>query len=454
MFDEAFDIGQQVIQNSNKKGIKEIEIYFSYNNDKELTINGKSISTQRAKEELGAGIRVIENGSQGFSFTNIISKQELQKCVNEAFQIAKKATKIDGIGFAPKQKYQEIHGIYNKELTDLTIDEITEDGLAFIDGYTGIDERISTVLSSIGVNTSGVGILNSNGVNAVRKNASYQAGLLTVASEKEKSGAFIFDTIFSRNHDVDLKAIGEKLGKKAIDNLNQVSIKQFDGEVILQSDAMLNPIGIVIALAVSADWRQRGISFWKDKLADKVADERLNFYDKPFDISGGAGVRQFDDEGNVTNEIAIIKDGVLQTFLHNQRTANKENLKSTGNAQRGGGGGPAFQQLPNGIFPNNSWIAPGDMSEEEMIAETKKGIIVHSFTGTVRQQNGIFSGVAKGAYLIENGEIVSPVTGVSISGNVFEIINQITGIGKELKLTGNLLNTPIMKFEGIKISTK
>ena len=79
---------------------------------------------------------------------------------------------------------------------------------------------------------------------------------------------------------------------------------------------------------------------------------------------------------------------------------------------------------------------------------------MHNYQGTLRQQNGIFSGVAKGAYLIENGEIVKPITGISISGNVFDLLNNISGIGKEYHLGGAWLTTPIMRFEGIKISTK
>jgi len=145
---------------------------------------------------------------------------------------------------------------------------------------------------------------------------------------------------------------------------------------------------------------------------------------------------------------------VLQAFLHNVRTANKENLESTGNATRAFGAPPNFSQKPANIVPNSPWILAGDMSEEEMIQETKKGIIVHNYQGTVRHQNGIFSGVAKGAHLIENGEIIKPVTGISISGNVFDILNNISGIGKEYHLANGWVTTPFMKFEGIRISTK
>ena len=67
MFDEAISIGDKVITSNQKKGIEAIEIFFQYSNNKQVMMNNTSISTQRAKEELGAGIRVIHKGSVGFS---------------------------------------------------------------------------------------------------------------------------------------------------------------------------------------------------------------------------------------------------------------------------------------------------------------------------------------------------------------------------------------------------
>ncbi|NHJ04790.1 MAG: TldD/PmbA family protein [Candidatus Heimdallarchaeota archaeon] len=453
MFDQAIDLGHQIIKSNINKGIKEIEIFYAYSNQKQITINGTSLSTQRIKEELGAGIRVINNESVGFSFTNIITREALQKTIEEAFAIAKSSPKIEGSGLAKKQKYKQIEGIFNKDLVNLPVEKITQDALDYIDGFTSIDPRVSTVLSSINLNVNGKALINTNGVEAITKNAYYSANLLALASENGKSGAYTFDSVFSRDHNVNLKEIGEKLGKEAIDNLNQETISSFDGEVIFKENAMYNPIAVVVCLATSADWRQKGISFWKDKLADTVAIESFNLVNSPFDLNSGRGIMPFDDEANAAKDIEIVKEGILQTFLHNQRTANIENLEPTGTTLRIGGG-PSFTQIPEQIFPLSPCILAGDMSEDELIAETRKGIIINNFAGTVRDQSGVFSGVAKGAYLIEDGEIVKPITGVSISGNVFDIINQITGIGKKYHLANNLLKTPIMKFEGIKISTK
>ncbi|HUT82276.1 MAG TPA: TldD/PmbA family protein [Candidatus Bathyarchaeia archaeon] len=454
MFDQALDESRKVIASSSKKGMESIEIYLSYSNIKQVMMNGTSISTQRAKEELGAGIRVIHDGSEGFSYTNIITAKSLMKAAEEAFSIAKLSPKIDGIGLPEKKIIPKIETVYSKEIADLDASVLTNDALDFISGYTGIDDRLATILSSVSANVGGTAIINSNDVEAQTKNSSYQAGLLLVASEKGKSGGYVTESIFSRKRDADLKEFGEKLGRKAMDAFNQEQIKAFDGSVIFRQEAMISPVAIVACLAASGDLRQRGISFWKDKLADKVTDESFQLVDRPHNLNGGSGIRPFDSEGNPTKNIDIVKDGVLQTFLHNQRTANKENLEPTGNAYRSLGNQPDFATKPDGILPSSPWILSGDMSEEEIIQDTKKGIILHNYQGTLRQENGIFSGVAKGAYLIENGEIVKPITGVSISGNVFDILNNISGIGKEYHLANDWLTTPIMRFEGIKISTK
>ena len=454
MFDEAISIGNKVITSSQKKGIEAIEIFFEYSNNKQVMMNNTSISTQRAKEELGAGIRVIHKGSVGFSSTNIITKEALEKCTTEAFAIAKSTPKIEGVELPTKKPFKEIKGTFNQNLADLSVESIIKDANDFIEGFTSIDSRVKTLLSNATVTVNGNAIVNSNGLEAQDKSSYYTGTFMGIASDKDKAGAYTFDSAFSRKHDIDFLSIGKKIGKSAIDNLNQTTVKSFEGPVIFKPDAMFSPFLIVMAFAISADWRQRGISSWKDSLGDKIAIDSLNLTDKPFDLGAGSGVRAFDSEGNPTKEIEIVKDGVLQTFIHNQRTANKEKLESTGNAVRSMGGQPDFTQAPGNIFPNSPWVHPGDVSEEEMIQDTKRGIIVHNYQGTVRYQNGIFSGVAKGAYLIENGEITKPVTGISISGNVFELLHKIQAIGKELHLTSSYAMTPIMKFDDIKISTK
>jgi PmbA protein len=403
---------------------------------------------------LGLGIRVINKESIGFSYTNDMDFSGMEKCLKEAFSLAKNSPITKGVRFAPKTNIKQIKETYNKDLANLPITNLIDDAKTFIKGFTSIDKRINAILGAITLRTRGTAIMNSNGLEVEQKQTDYQGEFLLVAHDQGKAGAYVSDDQFSRKQDIDFLSLGKKLGKKAIDNLNQTTLSKFDGPIIFGEKAMVSPILMVMSLAVSADSRQRGSSFWKDKLAAQVTDERINLKDQPHDLSGGTGTIVFDDEGTATQELDIITDGILQQFLHNQRTANKEDLESTGNATRKFGAGATFATEPQYILPNSPTLLPGEITEEEMIEDTRKGLIFDNYQGTIRYQNGIFSGVIKGAYLIENGEITKPVTGISIAGNVFEIINNLRSLGKELHLVSGYARTPKAMFDGIRVSTK
>ncbi|MHA1417232.1 MAG: metallopeptidase TldD-related protein, partial [Candidatus Heimdallarchaeaceae archaeon] len=109
---------------------------------------------------------------------------------------------------------------------------------------------------------------------------------------------------------------------------------------------------------------------------------------------------------------------------------------------------------PNNIFPNVPVIKPGDTKYDEMIEDIKEGIVFEYFAGSQRSENGIFSGVAKGAQLIKNGEITTPLTNVTIAGNVFDVLKNIVSLSKTTKKVNGYLETPYIKTKGINISSQ
>jgi TldD protein len=105
-------------------------------------------------------------------------------------------------------------------------------------------------------------------------------------------------------------------------------------------------------------------------------------------------------------------------------------------------------------MPNALSIIPGDMSFDEMIEDIREGIIFDRFSGSYRAENGMLSGVVKGAQLIRNGELAEPLTNVTIGTNVFDVFNNIEGLGKETDLVSGFLTTPLIKSKGVPISTQ
>jgi PmbA protein len=103
-------------------------------------------------------------------------------------------------------------------------------------------------------------------------------------------------------------------------------------------------------------------------------------------------------------------------------------VKSTGNASRGG-----FSSLP-GIGTHNVYVSRGEHTRNEIIAGTKKGLLLLEVTGYgIDPVSGNFSGGASGLW-IENGEIVHPVKGVTVAGRAFDILNAIDMMGNDLDM--------------------
>jgi len=149
------------------------------------------------------------------------------------------------------------------------------------------------------------------------------------------------------------------------------------------------------------------------------------------------GTRPFDDEGIVTSEKILIKEGALQGFLHNAYTAKKDGVHSTGNAVRGG-----YTGLPS-VGISNLYLKV--VSETDIIpfnkltASLDKGLYITEALGvhTANPITGEFSIGVSGLW-IENGEIQFPVKEAVISGDVLGLFQKIEAAGDDMRFYGNI----------------
>ncbi len=449
------DLSQQLIDYSNTKAITGAEVFFHHRKNTQVMTEGQSISTERATSELGFAIRVLNNEVEGFSYTNKIDIGSLKTCVDEAVSITKVAPEKQGIKLTVPTNYSEINGIFTNSVAELTIEEMIDYAKLVLQPMRDAKVGVRTNLSSIEIEEETCGIVNSLGVEGFTRSNGLSGNFLAVAREGEKVGSFVFDSFFTHEaSNIDFSKFGDKLTSRAIRNLEAITPPTIDSDVVVFSkNGVLQPLFYVIAHSIRADSVEQARSMWKDKLADSVAVDTFNFIDDSHNPDAGSGCRPFDDEGNKTQKVSIIKDGILETFLFDELRANKMDTVSTGNSWRGLGGS-RFILPPSEIFPNVPHILHGDMNTEEFYEDIKLGIIFEYFSGSFRVENGMFSGIAKGAQLIRKGELAEPLINVSIGGNVFDVLNNITGLSKETQLTSGYLTTPFIKTQGIKISTQ
>jgi PmbA protein len=451
------DLAQQVVNYGMSKDINAIEVFCQHYEEFQIMTEGRSIANERDKSEIGFAIRVLKNKSEGFSYSNKSNLEDLKTTIDDAIAISKVAPANPGIRLPSPSEYKKIEGIYTESVNDLTGDNLIEIAKEILEPMGDVKTDVRTSLSNVTKSEQWIVIANSLGVEAFHKSNNFNGEFFVIPREGAKVGSFVVDDFFTHEpKSIDYRKFGEEITQRAVRNMNAITPASIDSDIVVfKEEAVFNPIGIVFVQAVAAHNVLLNRSMWKDKLGDKVAVDKFNVIDDAHNTTAGALVRAFDDEGTATQTTPIIKDGILENFLFDELRASKMNAISTGNSWRGFViSGARFINPPSTILPNAPTIKPGTYEFEELIEDIRLGITFEYFAGSSRPENGIFSGIAKGAQLIRNGELAEPLINVSIGGNVFDLLMNIQGMAKETKLSNQVLTTPKIRANGIKISTQ
>lgn len=139
------------------------------------------------------------------------------------------------------------------------------------------------------------------------------------------------------------------------------------------------------------------------------------------------GTHRYDDEGTPTQKTYLIRDGVLAGHLHSLETAGKMGAAATGNARAMGRGDPPIVRM------TNTYIDAGSATFEELLADIDDGIYAcDAFGGQTMMEMFTFS--AAYAYRIRHGKLGELLRDVVLTGNVFETLNRIDGLGRDLQI--------------------
>jgi TldD protein len=146
-------------------------------------------------------------------------------------------------------------------------------------------------------------------------------------------------------------------------------------------------------------------------------------------IEHARGAINFDDEGVESQKTYIVKDGVLESYLHDRISAKHYGVEPTGNGRR-----QSFRYAP---LPRMrvTYMEEGNTPEADIIASVKQGVYVDNFTnGQVQIGAGDFTFFVKTGYLIENGKLARPIKDINIIGNGPKALADITMTGNNLKI--------------------
>ncbi|MFX1312780.1 MAG: TldD/PmbA family protein [Promethearchaeota archaeon] len=186
--------------------------------------------------------------------------------------------------------------------------------------------------------------------------------------------------------------------------------------------------------ACEADLVLNNESILRSKFGQKIASEEVTFIDNPTIGQGEKfnlpyelfGSYYVDDEGIPSQKTVIIKNGILQQFLHNLETSSRMNVMPNGHGRASSNS--SRPQVRMGF----TFLEPRDWNIDEIIEDTKNGILCEDFQyGYTDPSTGNFQFKCKFSYKIENGEIKELMRDVALAGMILEALNKISAIGNE-----------------------
>jgi PmbA protein len=186
----------------------------------------------------------------------------------------------------------------------------------------------------------------------------------------------------------------------------------------------------------------RGTSFLKDGLHQQIFNKNINIVDDPH-ISKGLSSRPFDGEGVAGRKLTLVKDGVLQSWVLDLRSAKQLSMVTTGHAARG-------LSSPPHPSVSNLYIEKGSCSKEDLMQDIKEGLYVTDLFGMgINPITGDYSQGASG-FKIENGAITYPVSEITIADNLRVMFQKIIAANDLVFKYG--INSPTLRVDNMTIA--
>ncbi len=399
-----------------------------------VSFENDRLKSVRSSQSTGMSVKVIVDGKIGSSHTTDID--DVDGVVARALEAAEFGSPAH-FRFPGPQEGPEVK-VYDDAVLPVTKEDMVRIGEEMM---TLVKEYNSDILLSSGVskNVSKGQFVSSAGIEFSTETTSFSVGV---------NGQWIRGTdILWAGHgfgwkkrEIDHVGIARKVIELFRMAENMAPIKSGDMPVIFTPEGV-NVLLLALTLGFNGKNVFLGSSPLTGKLGEKIADERFSITDNPLlDYASSSG--KYDGEGVPHQVTSLIEDGVLKYFLYDLDTAGRAGKETTGNGV--------------GCDPTNLIIKEGDTSYEEMVKNTREGLLVHDVLGLGQGNpiSGEFSVNVQLGYKIENGEIIGRVKDVMLAGNTYEALKNTAAIGDKAEWAGGSLLTPPIQIARLSVVAK
>ena len=398
----------------------------------ELNVELGEFTLMRTTFDTQIGVTAIKNGRKGSTSINKSDNDSLDRAAADALDIAAASTPDDANDIAEAQP----PAVFTSGSDAPDMDKMHFRMKEMLQSVEARYPKLVLRQAYLDFTHTRNYFLNSNGVDFVTSEGVYTFMTVFSSKDEEKVSSFNYTAFSLKNLE---KAL---LGCGSLDILLQQSTEQintrplegkFVGNIIITPDCLSDML-YFLSYSLGDGPMISGTGIYKDKLNKQIASPMLSIHSRPVsdEICNGYFVTP---DGYAAQNSTIVQDGVLKSFLLSLYGSRKTGLDRAVNS------GGAFV------------VDQGDTPFDEMVKSVKKGILLARFSGGSPSDNGDLSGVAKNSYLIEDGEIKYPISESMISGNVADMLMNVTAVSNE-RIDYGFSILPWVAVSGVTISGK
>ena len=416
-----------VIQAAKEKNLADYELYYTESEDISVEALMHELNKFSTSQEAGVCFRCIYKGKMGYASTELFTKEEALRIVNDSMENAQVIESKDQVFI--HETGDDYHKIDKVKTTEPSAGEMVDAVLQLEEELYRLDKRVQEGSEAfVGYGKNKIALYNSKGLDLSYEYDYSQAGAVVTIKEGEEvyNGYKIKTSDFS---ELNLKKLGEETVEEVRNKVGSTFVESGIYDLVFSKKMMATMLSTFFT-AFSADAARRWLSLFQGKENTLIASKLVTIVDDPFYSSSFIKL-PFDGEGVATYCKNVVERGQLVTLLHNLTTAHEVGVKSTGNGRKMGYASTVS------VLPYNFFLAAGEAgSKEDIFEKVQKGIYITALNGLHAGANpstGDFSLSSEG-FLIEDGKQSKPVKQFTISGNFYTLLKNITMVGSDLEL--------------------
>lgn len=409
-------------------GCEQIEAYVARSSDTQVRVYDGAVEHLSVADSLGAGVRVVRDGRQGFAYCGTFDPAALAETVAEARDNAAFGEPDEAAGVAAPDGVEPAElDLWRPMLGQVATADKVALAVELEQAVRAADRRIVGVEScDYADSLAESAVVTSTGI----RRASRETGCELVAYPLAEGGDDAqsgFGFSLGRSFDeLDVEAAARDAAERAVRMLGATKPPSGRLTIVLDPWVTAQLVGIV-AGTLAADEVIKGRSLFADRVGEQVASPLFSLVEDPTDARSW-GATPVDDEGLATRRVPLVDAGVLQGVVHSTYTGRRMGAASTGSAVRGG-----FKTTPTAgcraVVP-----VPGAVDAATLVAGVDDGVLVQEVSGLHSGVNPVSGDLSTGAegLRIRGGAVAEPLREFTIASTLQRLLHDVMAVGSDL----------------------